>query len=174
MKNEFIEHKSSGEGISSEMTFLGSRLRLYPWRSKMSKSSDKTPYSYLENLECWQQAKKLAVDMYQFSTDEKFSQDSALRDQLRKSAIAIASRIACGKEWGRATEFIKFLGEAKASAAELRTQLVISRELGYLSEGDFLDFEDKINRIAAMIGGLIRAIRKRREGQKEENRTALI
>jgi four helix bundle protein len=141
---------------------------------KMSKSSDKTPYSYLENLECWQQAKKLAVDMYQFSSDGNFDHDSTLRDQLRKSAMAIASFIACGKERGSAAEFIKFLGKAKAASAELRTQLVISRELGYLAEGDFLDFEDKINRIAAMIGGLIRAIRKRQEGQREENRTAHI
>ena len=148
------------------MIFPEGQQRLYPWRLKMSKSSEKTPYSYLENLECWQQAKKLAVDMYQFSTDGNFDHDFTLRDQLRKSAMTIASQIACGKDRGSASEFIKFLGEAKASAAELRTQLVISRELGYLSEGDFLDFEDKINRIAAMLGGLIRAIRKRREGQK--------
>ncbi len=104
--------------------------------------------------------------MYQFSTDGNFNHDFVLRDQLRKSAIAIASQIACGKERGSATEFIKFLWAAKASAAELRTQLVISREIGYLSEGDFLDFEDKINRISAMLGGLIRAIRKRQESQK--------
>ena len=132
----------------------------------MSQSPDKQPYSYLENLECWQQAKKLAVDMYQFSTDGNLNHDFALRDQLRKSAIAIASQIASGKERGSATEFIAFLDAAKASAAELRTQLVISREIGYLSEGDYLDFEDKINRISAMLGGLIRAIRKRRETQK--------
>jgi len=130
----------------------------------MSKSLDKPQYSYLENLECWQQAKNLAVDMYQFSSDGNFSNDFVLRDQLRKSALAIASQIACGKERGSAAEFIKFLGSAKASAAELRTQLIISREIGFLSEGDFLDFEDKINRISAMIGGLVRAIRKRREG----------
>lgn len=132
----------------------------------MSQSPDKQPYSYLENLECWQQAKKLAVDMYHFSTDENFNHDSVLRDALRKSAIAIASHIACGKERGCATEFIEFLGAAKASAAELRTQLAISREVGYLTEGDYLDFEDKINRISAMLGGLIRAIRKRRQSQK--------
>jgi four helix bundle protein len=132
----------------------------------MSQSPEKQPYHYLENLECWQQAKKLAVDMYQFSTDGNLNNDFALRDELRKSAIAIASQIASGKERRSATEFIAFLDAAKASAAELRTQLVISREIGYLSEGDFLDFEDKINRISAMLGGLIRAIRKRRETQK--------
>jgi four helix bundle protein len=140
----------------------------------MSKSSDKTPFSYLENLECWQQAKQLAVDMYQFSMDEHFNHDSGMRDELRKSTVAIASQIACGKERGSAREFIKYLRNAKASAAELRTQLVISRELGYLSEGDFLDFEDKIQRIAAMVGGLIRAIQKRQESQQEKSHTASL
>lgn len=135
---------------------------------KMTKSSDKSAYFYLENLECWQQAKKLAVDMYHFSTDGSLSDDIGLRDQLRKSAVAIASQIACGKERGSATEFIKFLGTAKATAAELRTQLIISKEIGHLSEGDFLDFDDKINRISSMIGGLIRAIRKRQEIRREE------
>jgi four helix bundle protein len=132
----------------------------------MSQSPDKQPYSYLETLECWQQAKQLAVDMYQFSTDGNLNHDLALRDQLRKSAVAIATQIASGKERSSASEFIAFLGAAKSSAAELRTQLVISREIGYMSEGDFLGFEDKINRICAMIGGLIRAIRKRLESQK--------
>ena len=132
----------------------------------MSQSPDKQPYSYLENLECWQQAKQLAVDMYQFSSDGNLNNDFTMRDQLRKSAVAIASQIASGKERGSATEFIHFLGAAKSSAAELRTQLVISREIGYLTEADFLDFEDKINRISAMLGGLIRAIRKRKESQK--------
>jgi four helix bundle protein len=140
----------------------------------MSKSLDKTPYSYLENLECWQQAKQLAVDMYQFCMDGHFNQDSGMRDELRKSTMAIASQIACGKERGSAREFIKYLRNAKASSAELRTQLVIARELGYLSEGDFLEFEDKINRIAAMVGGLIRAIQKRQESQQEKSRTASL
>lgn len=112
--------------------------------------------------------------MYQYSSDGNFSHDLALRDQLRNSAMAIASQIACGKDRGSANEFIKFLGKAKSSAAEFRTQLVISRELGYFSEGDFIDFEDKINRIAAMIGGLIKAIRKRREVKGVENRAPLV
>lgn len=130
----------------------------------------KSTSTYLENLECWQQAKKLAVDMYQISANGNLNQDFTLRDQLRKSAIAIASQIANGRERRDTSEFIQFLRAAKASAAELRTQLIVSREIGYLSEGDFLDLEDKINRITAMIGGLIRAIRKRSENRPEDQR----
>lgn len=133
----------------------------------MSKSQNKSSSDYLENLECWQQAKKLAVDMYHISTDGNLHQDDILAGQLRKSAISIASHIACGREQTSATAFIRFLGAAKGSAAELRTQLAISRDVGYLSEGDYIDFEDKINRISAMIGGLIRAVKKRLQNKTE-------
>ncbi len=130
----------------------------------------KSTSTFLENLECWQQAKKLAIDVYQLSTNGNLNHDMILRDQLRKSAISIASQIANGRERRDTSEFIQFLRAAKASAAELRTQLIISREIGYLSEGDYLDLEDKINRITAMIGGLIRAIRKRFANCPEEQR----
>lgn len=130
----------------------------------------KSTSTLLDNLECWQQAKKLAVDMYQISTNGNLDSDCTLRDQLRKSAVSIASQIANGRERRDTSEFIQFLRAAKASAAELRTQLIISREIGYLSEGDYLDLEDKINRITAMIGGLIRAIRKRSENRAEGQR----
>ncbi len=138
----------------------------------MSKTTNKTSSDYLENLECWQQAKRLAVDMYHMSTNGNLNQDDILGDQLRKSAISIASHIACGREQSSASGFIQFLGAAKGSAAELRTQLAISREVGYLSEGDFLEFEDKINRICAMIGGLIRAIKRRLQNKTESSSEA--
>ncbi len=133
----------------------------------MTKSPNKSSSAYLENLECWQQAKRLAVEMYHLSPDGNLCQDEIMRDQLRRSAVSIASHIACGREQGSASGFIHFLEAAKGSAAELRTQLAISREIGYLSEGDYLDLEDKINRVSAMIGGLIRALKKRLQGKTE-------
>ena len=113
------------------------------------------------NLGCWQQAKELAVEMYRISTDGNLKDDITMRNQLRESAISVVSNIAEGKEIGVDSEFIKFLVMAKTSAAGLRTRLIISRDLGYLAEGDFLDLEDKLIRILAMIGGLIRSIKKK-------------
>lgn len=113
-----------------------------------------------EDLKCWHRAKDLAVDTYRLSMNGNLNQDFGLRDQLRKSAISVMSNIAEGKERGDPSEFVRFLNVAKASAAELRTQFIIAREVGYLAEGDFLDFEDKIIRISAMLGALIKSIRK--------------
>ena len=74
------------------------------------------------------------------------------------------SRIAEGKSRGSGTEFVSYLKMAKASAAALQSSLILSRDIGYLGEGDFLDFQDRANRVAALIGGLINAIKK---GQRE-------
>ena len=117
-----------------------------------------------ENLECWKQAKDLAVDMYRLQDDANFSDDYGLLSDLRQSAISVASLIAGGRERGGASEFIRYLSKAKSTAALLRTQLIISRDIGYLAEGDYLDFDDKINRITAMVGGLIKAIRNKSRG----------
>jgi len=130
----------------------------------MDKPTNKSPFFALENLECWQQAKHLAVELYRVSGRGNLEQDLFLRDQLRRCALSIASQIAGGKERGSASEFLAHLGTARAAAAELRTQLAVCREIGYLSEGDFLDLEDRITRISAMISGLARAIRRRRDG----------
>lgn len=114
-----------------------------------------------ENLECWKQAKDLTVDMYRLQENGNFRDDYGLLEELRRSAMSVASLIAGGRERGGASEFIRHLAKARSAAAHLRTQLIISRDIGYLGEGDYLDFEDKINRITAMVSGLIKAIRNR-------------
>jgi len=120
-----------------------------------------------ENLECWQQAKSLAVEIFRISTDGSLKNDLWLLDRMRGTAVSIASDIAEGRECRDSEGFMHHLHKSKATAAELRTQLLISREIGYLSEGDFLDFEDRINRLCAMLGGLIRSIRNRTQAEAQ-------
>jgi len=117
-----------------------------------------------ENLECWKQAKDLAIEMYRLSANGNFRDDPATLADLKKSATAVASLIAGGREKGGATNFVHNLSKAKSTAAELKSQLIIFREIGYLTEGDYLEFDDRINRISAMLAGLIRAIRNKQKG----------
>lgn len=124
-----------------------------------------------ENLECWQQAKELAKDMYQLASEGNLKHDFVLRDQLRKASISIMSYIATGKERGSMSDFVRYLKMAKGSAAALRSHLVVSRDVGYLGEGDFLDLQDRANKISALIGGLINALNKnRKEGDNGPER----
>jgi four helix bundle protein len=84
-----------------------------------------------KDLAVWQKAKDLAVLIYKISTHEMRSIDLGLRDQLRRSAVSVASNWAEGDERGTNKESVRyFIG--KGSAAELRTQLQIAHESGFV------------------------------------------
>ena len=90
-----------------------------------------------EDLEVWQRAKDLTNLIYKYSTDGSFSRDFGLRDQMRRASVSIMSNIAEGFESQNQAIFVKYLGHAKGSAGELRAQLYIARDQGYITEEDF-------------------------------------
>jgi four helix bundle protein len=90
-----------------------------------------------EDLEVWQKAKELTNLVYSLSSSGSFSRDFGLRDQLRRAAVSITSNIAEGFESRTQVLFIQYLGRAKGSAGELRAQLYIAKDQGYVSEEEF-------------------------------------
>ncbi|HEX4681411.1 MAG TPA: four helix bundle protein [Gemmatimonadaceae bacterium] len=86
--------------------------------------------SYRE-LDVWQAAMLLVVDVYQvsamFPTDERFG----LTTQVRRAAVSIAANIAEGKARYGAAECRRFVSIACGSRAELETELEIAERLGY-------------------------------------------
>jgi len=83
-------------------------------------------YQSFEELAVWQRARKLAVRVYQVL---RGCGDYGLKDQMTRAAVSIASNIAEGAERNSKPEFRQFLGIAKGSAAELRTQLYIAADI---------------------------------------------
>ena len=90
-----------------------------------------------EDLEVWQRANELANLIYKLSSDGEFARDFGLRDQMRRAAVSIMSNIAEGFESQTQALFIKYLSYAKGSAGELRAQLYIAKDQGYLTEEQF-------------------------------------
>ncbi|MBI1793572.1 MAG: four helix bundle protein [Chloroflexi bacterium] len=90
-----------------------------------------------EDLEVWQKAKELANLVYKFSPSGEFAQDYGLRDQMRRVAVSVMSNIAEGFESQTQVLFIQFLGRAKGSAGEVRAQLYVAKDQGYLTEEQF-------------------------------------
>jgi four helix bundle protein len=116
--------------------------------------------SRFEDLECWREATFLATEVYRISADGEMGRDFGFRDQLRRSAVSIASNIAEGKERETASELIRFLYIAKGSTGELKTQLHIAKQIGYLGEVKFVELNQRVEKISGMIGNLIKAIRR--------------
>ena len=115
-----------------------------------------------EDLECWQRARSLAVELYMISNSGELGKDFGLRDQIRRAAVSIASNIAEGKERETIAEFIRYLYIAKGSAGELKTQLLIAQDIGYLDQMSSKELRLKIESVSAMIGALIKTLKSRR------------
>lgn len=124
-----------------------------------------------EDLEVWKGACALATEVYELTErNERLSRDFGLKDQIRRAAVSIASNIAEGFERGSRREFIRFLYTAKGSAGELRTQLHILREIGYISGAEFNALFTDVTSIAKQLGGFIAHLKKKEEVRKEEER----
>lgn len=79
-----------------------------------------------ENLDVWKRGCRLAVDVCVASHGSK---EYELKNQITRSAISIPSNIAEGAERSTDADFSRFLSYSKGSCGELRTQLMIHREV---------------------------------------------
>ena len=84
-----------------------------------------------ESLDVWKRAKNLSVEIYRSMA--KLG-DWGFKDQVTRSSLSIPSNIAEGMERASDKEKARFLDIAKASSAELRTQIIIGIEVGYIQE----------------------------------------
>ena len=93
--------------------------------------------SRFEDLQVWQKAKTLSVDVYRTCRRGSIARDFSLRDQMQRASVSVMSNIAEGYERYSRPEFKHFLSISRGSVAELRSQLYLARELGYLHDDDF-------------------------------------
>lgn len=108
-------------------------------------------------LKVWQRAKDLAVYIYRMTEQGPFSKDFGLKDQIRRAAVSVPSNISEGDELDTNKQAIKFFYVAKGSSAEVLTQSIIAREIGYLSEDVFRHIEQETTGISSMLTRLIQA-----------------
>jgi four helix bundle protein len=106
-----------------------------------------------EDLIAWQLAREL-------TREGAFSRDFALIEQLRRAAISIMSNIAEGFERDSEPDRLRFYSIAKASCAELRSQLYIALDAGYLDQAKLNALMSKSTEVGLVIGGLRTAINR--------------
>ena len=117
-----------------------------------------------EDIVAWQKARALTARIYQLTEQEKFAKDYGLKGQMQRPAVSIRSNIAEGFERGRPAEFHQFLSTAKASCAELRSQLYVAFDAGYISEELFGEMMSKAVEVGRITGGLRAAVERNRLG----------
>jgi four helix bundle protein len=107
-----------------------------------------------KQLTVWQRSIELTMEIYRLT--QRFPREElfGLTSQLRRAAVSVASNIAEGQSRGTKGEFIQFLGIARGSAAEVDTQLTITRGLKLADESSI----DRCDSLCAEVGKMLNAL----------------
>jgi four helix bundle protein len=108
-----------------------------------------------EDIKVWKDARELTKCVYQVSSSGEFARDFGLRDQMRRAAVSVVSNIAEGFERDGNREFLQFLSQAKGSCGEMRAQLYIALDLGYVKAEECESLLTMAVNISRQISGLI-------------------
>ncbi len=117
-------------------------------------------FKAFEEIEAWQKARELTREIYSVSNLGSFSKDFGLRDQIRRAAVSIMSNIAEGFERGGTKEFAQFLSVASGSSGEVRSQLYVALDQGYIQDEAFEHLFRLTTETSRMIAGLMSYLRK--------------
>lgn len=117
--------------------------------------------SRFEDLLVWRKARKLTARLYSLSAQNSlFLKDYAFCNQIRRAAVSVMSNIAEGFDRAYKAEYCQFLAIAKGSCAEVRSQLYVASDIGYLTATDFDELKSLTEEISRMLGGLQTKIKK--------------
>lgn len=106
-----------------------------------------------EDLDVWKRAARLSADLFRAFSE---SREYGFRDQITRSALSISSNIAEGHERDTTPDYVRFLRYAKGSCGELRTQIHVGIEAGFIPPEQGHEWLRESRELSAMLCGLIR------------------
>ncbi len=125
-----------------------------------------------EDLDVWKIARRLTNAVYSLTQAKTFTRDRSLVDQMRRASVSIISNIAEGFERGSNAELTQFLYFAKGSSGELRAQLLVALDQGFIAQEEFNATADLALSVSRQLGGLIKYLKRsglRRRSKKVED-----
>jgi four helix bundle protein len=116
--------------------------------------------SYKE-LKVWQKAYQLCIAIYKITKGFPKEERYGLTSQIRRAAVSVPSNIAEG--YGRKTtqEYIQSLYIAYGSHCELETQIMVSKDLGYIKSDEFQELQQDIGGVERMLKALIKSLQNK-------------
>ncbi|OGH16219.1 MAG: hypothetical protein A3C30_02495 [Candidatus Levybacteria bacterium RIFCSPHIGHO2_02_FULL_40_18] len=108
------------------------------------------------DLNAWKEAHRLVLFIYRITKDFPREELFGLVNQLRRAVISITSNIAEGFSRSSYKEKSQFYSMALGSLTEVQNQLIVSRDLGYITKKDFEELEDITITVSKLLNGLIK------------------
>lgn len=107
------------------------------------------------DLKAWQEGHRLVLLVYNVTKKFPREETYSLVDQMRRAAVSVTSNIAEGFGRHGYKEKVQFYYLAQGSLTELKNQIFIARDIGYLASADFTELEEKANFSHRLLQGLI-------------------
>ncbi len=115
-----------------------------------------------KDLDVWKKSIELVKQVYSLTQGFPKEEIYGLTSQMRRCAVSIPSNIAEGKTRQHVNEYIQFLYIGLGSCAELESQVIIAKELGYLHNGSEIQIMQQLDCIGRMFTNLIKGLREPR------------
>ncbi len=110
------------------------------------------------DLNAWKEGHKLVISVYKQILNFPKNEQYGLADQMRRCAVSITSNIAEGFSRRTSKDKIQFYYIALGSVTELQNQLIIARDLKYISIDSFKELADQTIIVSKLINGLIKSL----------------
>ncbi len=123
-----------------------------------------------EDLECWQEARKLVSAVYGATMNGNFKKDLRLSGQIQAAATSVMANISEGFVRRSTREIIQFLFVGMSSAAEVQSHLYVALDQRYIDQKYFGETYDQANKTARIISGLITYLRTRETKQTKSTK----
>jgi len=111
-----------------------------------------------KKLNVWQKSYLFVLNIYKRTQNFPSLELYGLTSQIRRGAVSIIANIAEGSERQYKKEFVQFLSIARGSLAEVETYLMLSKDLGYISEKEFVELEEQRKEIGRLLRGLYKSL----------------
>lgn len=111
-----------------------------------------------EDIQAWQESRKLVKMFYSLTNKALFSKDYGMRDQIQRASVSAMANIAEGFDCESRVEFARFLGIARRSAVEVQSILYAALDNGYINQEEFDLHYEQARKAKALIGGFKRSL----------------
>ena len=108
------------------------------------------------DLDAWKEGHKLVLEVYDVTTQFPREEQFGLSNQLRRAAVSITSNIAEGFSRNSYKEKVQFYTTALGSITEIQNQLLIAKDVGYLTADVYSRISDQAIRVHKITNGLIK------------------
>jgi four helix bundle protein len=125
-----------------------------------------------ESLIMWQEAHKITLLVYRltklFPKEELFG----LSSQFRRAVVSISANIAEGYKKRSSADKLRFLNISQGSLEECRYYIILSKDLGYISEPERLELEELISKTSYLINTYCKKIITNNNAKQHSNNSA--